>query len=148
MKFNLKFVPCILFLLFSSCEKKENKDQWSYCSSCTIDSWIGTFSGTGTYTNLNTSQTESNINVQIAIAETAPDYLMVDFESSGYMSITVNGEPESAYIISFAGSGKSVTSTLYIKENVLRMSGNAKKFHYKTDTLVMDEIVNFEVYKE
>jgi len=149
MKFNFKIVTCLLFLLlFAKCSKDDNNDdKWKYCTSCTLDSWIGEFTGTGNYNNLNNNNSASNVPVTITIEETAPDYLTVNFQSPDYMSLNVSGDPESAYIISFAGSNTSVTSTLYTKDGVLRMNGNAKKFHIKTDTLVTDEIINFEAFK-
>jgi|GEM_PF-1989424 hypothetical protein len=140
-----------LIVVFADCNKdKNNEDQWNFCSQCTVGSWTGEFSGTGNYNNLINHETAQSIPVSVVIegAEFDPDYLTVYFQSPDYMSLTVSGNFQTAYNISFAGSGTSVTATLYTNGSNLRMSGNAKKFHYKVDSLVTDEIINFEAFKD
>jgi hypothetical protein len=59
----------------------------------------------------------------------------------------VSGDFSNPYIISFAGSGSSVTATMYVKDGELKLSGSSKKFHYKVDSLIIDQIVTFETFK-
>ena len=58
------------------------------------------------------------------------------------------GDFASPDIISFAGSSSSLSVTMYIKDGELILTGNTKKFHYKQDTLVVDQIVTFETIKK
>jgi hypothetical protein len=139
---------CTIILVFYSC-KQDNKDEdpWINCTTCTADSWIGEFTGSGDYNNFNNNSSKADVSVTINIEETAPDYLSVYFQAPSYLTFSVSGSLVSSYIISFAGSGSAVTSTMYTRDGTLRMNGSAKKYHFESDTLVTDEIINFEVLK-
>jgi hypothetical protein len=52
------------------------------------------------------------------------------------------------YAISFASSTKSIDATMFVKENQLRLTGNSKKFEMVADTIVIKEVVNFNVFKK
>lgn len=137
----------IIMGLYSCNQDKNDEDPWSYCTTCTTDSWIGEFTGTGDYNNFNNNSSKADVPVTIGIEETAPEYLSVYFQAPSYLSFSVSGSLLSSYIISFAGSGSAVTSTMYTRDGNLRMNGSAKKYHYDSDTLVTDEIINFELFK-
>lgn len=147
---NVFFPGIIILIFFISCSKEneEDDDGWNSCYSCTVDSWTGEFSGTCSYSDLNNNTNAQNLPVTITIEETAQDYLFVSINVVNYYSTSVSGELVVSDIVSFAGSGSSFTSSMYIKENELKLSGNSKKFHYKNDTiLVIDEVINFEILK-
>jgi hypothetical protein len=138
----------LIILLFSTCNKeKETDDGWNNCYDCPTGSWIGEFSGTCDYSNYNTNSNATGLPVTISIEETAPEYLTVYVNVTNYYSATVSGSLVSSYIISFAGTSASVTSTLDIKEQDLRLTGNSKKFHLEADSTELDEIINFVVNK-
>jgi hypothetical protein len=138
----------LIILVFSKCkEDEEASDGWSNCLDCTVTEWVGNYEGTGDFFDYTSNSTTNGIPVSVEIEETAPEYLTVYFHSPNYLSVTISGSLVSNYIISFAGSGSSVTATLNVRDQDYKLSGNAKKFHYHSDSLVMDEMVNFEVLK-
>jgi hypothetical protein len=140
----LFFLVAIIFII-PACEKNnENDDGWKNCTECTIDSWIGEYTGKGDFNNLNNNSIKKNVDVFITIEQTAIDYLTVYFQSPSNFSVTVSGDLASPDIISFAGSSSSFTATMFIKDGVLKLTGNAKKFHYKVDSLVVDQVITFE----
>ncbi len=49
--------------------------------------------------------------------------------------------------ISFASSTKSITATMMVRENQLRLTGNSKKFQVTNDSTIVKEVVEFDVYK-
>lgn len=145
----------VLFLLlsfsfiFTACEKKdENSDGWQYCTECTVESWVGEYTGMGDYNNFNKNAKTQAVDVSIAIEQTATDYITVYFQAPSYYTTTVSGDLASPDIISFAGSSSSLSATMYIKDGEFKLTGNTKKFHYKQDTLVVDQVVTFETIKK
>jgi hypothetical protein len=143
-------IPVIVQLVFcSGCNTKdESSNDWKNCYECTTSSWIGKFSGTGNYTKLSDHTSVEGRPVSIEIEETSPDYLFVNFNSPNYISAAIYGSLESNYIISFAGSGSSITASLDIRDQDLKLSGTVKTFHTQADSIVTDELINFETYKE
>lgn len=136
-------------LIFSpACDDKDKDDDgWVVCADCTIGSWTGTFAGTATYFNGSNLISTEGVEMTIRFEETGTDYLSAYIVAPNYYSATLSGELNTPYAISFAGSSASLTATLYQKEGSLRIAGSSKKFHYKVDSLVIDESITFEALK-
>lgn len=147
-----KFRYVILFFLFfimGSCtDDKEEDDGWNICIECDIESWLGVYNGTTSHYNATSNRTVENLDIEIKIEETATDYFTVYIKvpEQNY-SATLSGDFINPYSISFASSSKSVSATMYVKENQIRLSGNSKKFAVQSDTVILKEVVNFDVYK-
>jgi len=146
LKIILLFFFVLLFLY--NCKKEEDTDDWSNCHTCTVESWKGVFSGKTEHFDAQSGITASDLNITIEFEETATDYLSAYIIVPNYYSATISGDLANTYSVSFAGTSSSISATLYTKDNVLRLNGNSKKFHYKVDSLVIDEVINFEIYKE
>jgi hypothetical protein len=135
----------------SSCgDKEESGENWHTCSECNLDTWIGSFSGKATYFDAVMMNEITDLEITVEFMETGEDYLMTKVTVPNYYSATVSGEMTSTYSVSFAGSGTSLLGTLYSRydrDSEYRFTGNSKKFHYKGNELVVDEVVSFEVYK-
>jgi hypothetical protein len=145
---NVFILGMLLIIIFLGCKKEEEaKDGWKNCLDCSAASWVGEFNGTGDYFDYETNSTKNDIPVSIKIEETAPEYLTIYFVAPNYLSTNISGSLVSNYIISFAGSGSSITATLNIKDQELKLDGNTRKFHYDSDSLVLDKLVSFEVTK-
>ena len=139
----------VIFVFYAGCkEKDDNGNVWKNCYECNTESWIGTFSGTGNYTSIAFPAYAENKPVSIIIEETAPDYLIVYFSCPNYISATISGSLVSNYVISFASSGSSITATMDIKDQDLKLTGTVKKFHMQADSTILDELINFETYKQ
>jgi hypothetical protein len=148
LKLQILISVLLIILVFIRCKEDEQaSDGWNNCLDCTVTEWVGMYEGTGNYFDYSSNSTTNEIPVSVEIEETALDYLTVYFHSPNYVSVTISGSLVSNYIISFAGSGSSVTASLNVKDKNYKLSGNAKRFHYDSDSLVMDEMVNFEVIK-
>jgi len=107
----------LLSFIFTGCEKNKKDDSgWKNCLECTTESWIGEYSGKCEYNNYNNNTVVSDADVTINIEETATDYLTIYVQVPSLYSTTVSGDLSSSYIVSFAGSGSSVTATMYIKK--------------------------------
>ncbi len=135
-------------IILSSCSK-ENKDEdtWSNCYDCNLQSWTGNYSGSASFYNAENNDTKEGLGVTVQVTETGTNYLSISLNIPNYYSSTVSGELLSGYSVSFAGSNNSFNGTLYQKDGQLKISGNAKKFHYKVNELVIERVVTFEVIK-
>ncbi len=147
-------IPLLLaafFLLLTACnEKEEAGDNWISCSGCSLDSWVGTYSGKADYFDAALMKEIAGLDISVVFEETATNYLTAYITVPGHYSASVSGEWNSPYSISFAGSSTSLDGTLYMRDmggGELRFSGNSKRFHFKVDSLVVDELVTFDVYK-
>ncbi len=137
-----------LSFIFIGCEKdKEDNSGWENCLECTTKSWVGEYSGKGDYSNFNNNTEMKDADVFINIEETANDYLTIYLHVPSLYTATVSGDLSSSYIVSFAGSSSSVTATMFIKDGELKLTGSARKFHYKVDSLIIDQVVTFETFK-
>ncbi|NOX84655.1 MAG: hypothetical protein GXO86_01625 [Chlorobi bacterium] len=41
--------------------KKDEQDDYSYCTGCPVDAWVGKYTGTGTYFTAATGETFDNV---------------------------------------------------------------------------------------
>ena len=146
---NLSLLIFIFIVAFTDCKKDENSgDNWENCYSCTADNWVGWYSGTANYFNAINNTTVSGLSVSVRVEETATDYLTVYLTVPVYYSATVSGSFSSPYVLSFGGSSTSIAALMYIKDNQFRLTGNSKKYHYKVDSLIIEQVINFETYKD
>jgi hypothetical protein len=147
-RLTISLFAVVSFFLCPACSDEDKEDSnWGTCYDCTLDSWIGAFSGTATHFNASTLVEVDGLDITIEFEETATDYLTAYVSVPNYFSATISGAWTSPYSISFAGSGSSIFATIYKQGEDLMLNGNAKKFHYKVDSLIIDEVVNFDVYK-
>ena len=131
-------------------EKDDAGDGWVMCSDCSLDAWIGSFTGKATFYNATLVTEEEDLDITVEFTETATEYLTVYITVPNYYSAAVSGDWTSPYSVSFAGSSTSLDGTMfkrYDRDSALRFSGNSKKFQFKGDSLVVEKVVTFEVFK-
>ncbi len=134
---------------FSGCKKeKATTADWQNCYSCTAGDWIGWYTGTADYYNALTNTTHSGLTVSVRVEETATDYMSVYITVPNCYSASISGDFVSPYILSLGGTSSSIDAIMYKKDNQFRLTGNSKKFHHKVDSLVIEEVLNFETLKD
>ncbi len=147
-RLTISFIAVASLILSPACSDKDKEgNNWATCYDCSLDSWKGIFEGTATYFDASTLVEVDGLDITIEFEETANNYLTAYVSVPNYYSSTISGAWTSPYSISFAGSGSSIAATLYKQGEDLMLNGNAKKFHYKVDSLIIDEVVSFEAYK-
>lgn len=143
------FVFSLSTFVIIGCGDDEEDEPWDKCYECTADSWIGEFNGTCDYFNYHLNVTREDRSIKVEIAETATNYFEVKIISPENFNATIYGDFVTSQIISFSSSNSSVSATMYVNGQDLKLIGNSKKFHWESDTLlVYDEVVNFEVFKD
>ena len=148
MNFRQIFLFFLLAFLISCNDKTEENDGWLVCTECNLDSWLGAYSGTASHYNAALNKTVENLNIDIEIEKTATDYFTVYIKlpQQNYYA-TLSGDFVQSHAISFASSTRSVNATMLVKENQFRLTGNSKKFQVTSDTTIIKEVVEFDVYK-
>jgi hypothetical protein len=147
-KFLIIIPGLILIVVLSFCSKGDVADDgWKDCFECTTEAWIGEFTVANNYSNYTYHSNTNGITISIVIEEIAPKYLLVYFEAPNYFSATISRCLASNFIISYAESGLSITTALDIGGQDLRLYGTTNKFRNVADSAVIDELINFEVYK-
>jgi hypothetical protein len=145
------FFSLSIFLLIG-CSDNEEDDPWSKCYECTAESWIGEYNGSCDYFNYDMNITREDQVCTVEIGETATNYFEVKISSPNNFYAVLYGDFVTSQMINFSSSNSSVSATMYVNGQELRLTGNSKKFHYETpDTipiLVYDEVVNFELFKD
>jgi len=145
----LKLFLFIFPLFWISCsEKTEDNNGWDVCSECDVDSWIGFHSGTASHYNAATNKTVEGLTIEVEIEETATDYFTVYIEvpQQNYYA-TLSGDFVLPHAISFASSTRSVNATMLVQENQFRLSGISKRFQATNDSIIIKEVVDFDVSK-
>ncbi|MCB2220961.1 MAG: hypothetical protein KQI35_11245 [Bacteroidetes bacterium] len=142
------FIFTMVALFIVACTKeKDDSNGWSSCFDCTLDSWTGSFTGKTSFYNAVNNSTEEELDITIEVMETGTNYLTISVQVPNHYSANVSGELLSGYSVSFAGSSNSFSATLYKKDDQLQLVGNAKRFHYKVDSLIIERVINFETLK-
>jgi len=143
------YLLLLLFIFLSACQDSEtDTNSWDACFSCTVDSWTGDFAGTCDYFDAATNSTVNDLPFNLTIEETASEYFTVYIIVPNYYSATISGEFSNPNYISFGGSSVSLSANLYSKESQFRLTGSSKKYHMKVDSLVIDQVLNFESLKQ
>jgi len=134
-------------LLFSQCKKEE--ENWTPCTDCELEVWVGTFDGSGVYYQEVDSTSKIDVATKVIIENTNNTMLKVNVNSDNlYSSISFVNKNNNLSYIELAGSNSSLSLTLTKKDNDYRLSGTSKKYHYDGDTLlVIDYSLSFEVLK-
>ena len=144
-KTNSLFSILLILVILWGCSKDESGDNWNNCYDCEIDSWIGSWSGKASVYQAQSNVTTDGFDINIQISETGNNYLTVYMNIPNQYSSTISGGISTGYAISFAGSNNSLTATLFQKKGKLKLSGTAKKFHYKVNELVIETVITFDV---
>jgi len=123
----------VIAVFFQHC-KKEN-DNFSYCTGCPISSWVGFYSGSGTYFTANTGETTDGVEVTVSITNNYNSNLVVNVEAPGYASESFS---------------KSKTDEFLKKKgNEYKLDGTLKRNSWnKIDSVwVVDRSLTFQVNK-
>lgn len=145
-------VLLFLTLIFSSCNKDEGEsDEWKTCSTCGFSDWSGTFLGRGSVYIASGNTTFKDQAVEIVFQEAGTNYLNAYVEVTTHVDEMISGTWYQPSSISFAGTAKALSATLYVnKLNELKLSGSYKVFTnaLKDDDPEILKVVTFEVFKQ
>jgi hypothetical protein len=133
-------------LLFSQC-KKDNEN-WTYCVDCDINSWVGSYEGTGVYYSDVDGKTVNDIPTLVTIDSSSATILKTIITVENHFStlFTIN-KTNDDYYVNVPGSSQSLALTLSKKGISYKLSGTVKIFHYQADTLFTDHSISFETFK-
>lgn len=148
MKNLLSIVIFILALGFQQCNKE--KENFAYCTGCSVSAWDGYYAGNGAYFAPEPADNADGIEVKVTIVNTYDSTLKITVDAPGYITenFTTSKKDEYHYINIWSDE-RSLDLGLSKKENEYRLTGTVKKNRYnKIDEVwEVDRYVSFETYK-
>ena len=139
----------LVFLVFIwGCNK--NNEDWMFCNGCDLSVWEGSYTGEGVYYNrLNGDNNQEKVPVAITIELLGGQSFKGTISSKDIVSFSFTGtKTDTDYYFNLAGSNQSVTLNLYKSSDKYKLTGTAKRYHIKNDTVVIDESLSYEVIKD
>jgi len=137
----------MLIFDIEGCKKDVDEEDWRACYNCSFSAWIGSFEGTASYYNGASNSNTDNLQVTVDVMETGENYLTISVQVPNNYYATNSGELTGGYYVNMAGSGNSLSASLYKKDNQIKISGSAKIYHYKVDEIIIDKVVSFDAVK-
>lgn len=140
-------ILCIIFLLLvvtSSCKK--DKADWEWCTDCQQEAILGEYTGLANYLRFTDSVNFTQKNNQEVI-------LKLNENGSGLLAFTsvinlfsssISGTYTDGYYLQFAGNSQTFTSTIWRKENQIKLVGTVKKTDSEGE---VREVLDFEVVR-
>ncbi len=138
----------VIAVFFQHCKKES--DNFSYCTGCPISSWVGFYSGSGTYFTANTGETTDGVEVTVSITNNYNSNLVVNVEAPGYISESFSKSKTDEYHYILMGSGSRILDIgLKKKGNEYKLDGTLKRNSWnKIDSVwVVDRSLTFQVNK-
>ena len=145
----------ILLLGFFQHCKKPTED-WTFCDGCEIDSWVGNYTGTGSYYQDVGNEIIDGVDVLLEIENPSANQFNIKLLAPDYYSQSFfTSKNDSNYYFGIEGATSSIQINLYKKGSDFKVSGVAKKYHwewqYEPDTayvLIPDHTLTFDVFKD
>ncbi len=140
----------LLFGFFQYCKKPT--EDWVFCDGCGIDSWVGNYTGVGSYYKDEGNEITDGVDVQLEIENPMGSQFLIKVLSPGYYSQSFfSSKTDSLYYFNIANQTSSINMNLYKKTGEFKINGVAKKGHWEwSDTVqvfVPDHSLSFEVFK-
>ncbi len=138
---------------FQQCKKPA--EDWVFCEGCGLDSWVGNYTGTGSYYKDVGNEIIDGVDVLLEIENPSDKQFNIKLLAPDYYSQSFfTSKSNSNYYFGIEGATSSIQMNLYIKGSDFKVTGVAKKYHwewqYEPDTayvLIPDHTLSFEVFK-
>lgn len=144
-----KGILLLLFVTISLMGCKKDNNSWLFCDGCTLDEWVGNYSGKGDYYSDSNGETQHETPITLTLENPSGRVIKttVVVEDKFSTSFTTT-KSDDDYFIEVPGSSKSLSLTLSKRDSEYKLSGTVKLFHYEKDTIVIDHSISFESFKE
>jgi hypothetical protein len=114
-----------LLILFQNCNKET--EDFSYCTACPLDEWIGDYSGKGTHFKASTAITTEDVDVFLKIKLTSDDNISANLLSPNlYSEVYYGSKDNDQHYIQIAALSKTLDLSLYKKGSEYKITGTAK----------------------
>jgi len=133
---------------FQNCKK--DKGTFTFCTGCPVSSWVGYYSGTGSYFTANTGETFDNVAVNVNIENTYDSTLVIHVTAANYISESFSkSKTDDNYYILIGSGARTLDIGLKRNGNEYRLSGTLKKNSWnKIDSVwIVQQSLTFQVDK-
>jgi len=148
---NLILITIVFLALFFQNCKKDEQDDYSYCTGCPVDAWVGEYTGTGDYFTAATGETFEDVEVEVTITNPVGNNLKIDIVAPNHISFQFFGaKNDDEHYFRLAGSTRSLDMNLYKNSNGTdyKINGTAKTFQSARDSIEVIQSLTFRVFKQ
>ena len=144
MRISRTLLVFLLVILAGSCKK--DKAEWEWCTDCKQETILGDYSGLANYlrfTDVENFIQKNNQEVILKLSESGSG-LLAFTSVVNLFSSSISGTYTDGYYLQFAGNSQTFTSTIWRKENQIKLVGTVKKTDSEGE---VREVLDFEVIK-
>ena len=137
-------ITLLMLVLISSCKKDEA--EWEWCTDCQQEAILGEYSGLANYlrfTDVENFIQKNNQEVILKLSESGSG-LLAFTSVVNLFSSSISGTYTDGYYLQFAGNSQTFTSTIWRKENQIKLVGTVKKTDSQGE---VREVLDFEVVR-
>ena len=137
-----------LLLVFASCKENTDEPDWDYCDGCPNSTWAGEYEGTGDYYSMNNPELTESIPVTVTVTELLDNKLKFLVRSPNkFYKIYIGKKENGNYYFDLSASDRTIHVSLFQKSPQFKLTGSAKSYVYKADSMILEKSVSFEVIK-
>ncbi len=143
---NIGFLSLLIF--FFSCNNNTDESDWNYCDGCPISTWAGEYEGMGNYYSMNNTELTESVPVTITVTELIDNKLKFLVKSPNKFYKSYIGKKENGnYYFDLSASDRTIHVSLFQKSPQFKLTGTAKSYVYKADSMILEKSLSFEVLK-
>jgi hypothetical protein len=145
----MKKLAFILFLVAISLSCKKDKEEWPWCTTCSIDDIVGHYEGYASYSHVEAEETEHNLTAYLQISKRSNNGIQVSTGLANRFAVTLTGSYDNTYYISLGTDFQTFTGNILESNGRIRIQASVKKniFNSKTKTWELNEYLDIDMYK-
>ena len=141
------FLGTIFFM--SACKTDDDQKEWNYCDGCPNSIWDGEYEGTGNYYSMNNPEVTEEVTVIVTVTELQDNRIKFLVKSPDKFYKSFTGKKENTdYYFDLSATDRSIHVSLFQKTPQYKLTGTAKSYVYKGDSVILEKSVSFEAFKE
>jgi hypothetical protein len=145
----MKKLVLILVLLAISLSCKKDKEEWPWCTTCSIDDIEGHYEGLATYVHVDADEAEHNLSAYLQISKRSDNGIRVLTGLVDRFAVNLTGTYDNTYYISLGTNSQTFTGNILERNGQIRIQASVKKLLYdnKTNTWEVNEYIDIDMYK-
>ncbi len=145
----MKKLAFILVLVAISLSCKKDKEEWPWCTTCSIDDIVGHYEGYASYSHVDDEETEQNLTAYLQISKRSDNGIRVLTGLVDRFAVNLTGNYDNTYYISLGTNSQTFTGNIFNRDGQIRIQASVKKLVYdnKTDAWEVNEYMDIDMYK-
>jgi len=132
----------------SACKTDDDQNDWNYCNECPNSTWAGEYEGTGNYYSMNNPEVTEEVTVFVTVTALPDNKIKFLVKSPDKFYKSYMGKKENTdYYFDLSATDRSIHVSLFQKTPQYKLTGTAKSYVYKGDSVILEKSVSFEAFK-